>query len=322
MPVSLTQPSEGSVGWAAAVNQNFQDIQTAVNSAGSFLDNVFRVQDDSDPTKQVALDVSGVTTATTRTLTVPNSSGTIALTSQLPAGAALTKTDDTNVTLSLGGSPSTSLLNAASLNVGWSGTLAASRGGTGAASLSAGLDAAFSSTHGTVLYRGASGWAALAPGTSGHFLKTSGASANPSWAAAGALTVLDKQQQTTGTSLTFTVPGDTLAADEDEIWFTFTGVKGSGGSPVESLVYGGSTLISTVTLSSGATATGLGFIRRTGASSQVFGVWWVLSSSGDCKSATGTLALSNGSDQSLVSTFSGNSPAGKATSLAVYKVLA
>ena len=47
-------------------------------------------------------------------------------------GSALTKTDDTNVTLTLGGSPTTALLNAASITVGWSGTLAASRGGFGA----------------------------------------------------------------------------------------------------------------------------------------------------------------------------------------------
>ena len=38
--------------------------------------------------------------------------------------SALTKTDDTNVTLTLGGSPSTSLLAATSLTMGWSGTLA------------------------------------------------------------------------------------------------------------------------------------------------------------------------------------------------------
>lgn len=38
-----------------------------------------------------------------------------------------------------------------------------------------------SSTRGTILYRGASGWAALAPGTAGHFLKTNGAGADPSW---------------------------------------------------------------------------------------------------------------------------------------------
>jgi hypothetical protein len=50
-------------------------------------------------------------------------------------GAALTKTDDTNVTLTLGGTPATSLLRAASLTLGWSGTLAVSRGGIGVGTL-------------------------------------------------------------------------------------------------------------------------------------------------------------------------------------------
>jgi len=45
--------------------------------------------------------------------------------------AALTKTDDTNVTLTLGGTPSTALLQAASITVGWTGLLATTRGGTG-----------------------------------------------------------------------------------------------------------------------------------------------------------------------------------------------
>lgn len=39
-----------------------------------------------------------------------------------------------------------------------------------------------SSTRGTVLYRGAAGWAALAPGTSGQVLQTQGAGADPIWA--------------------------------------------------------------------------------------------------------------------------------------------
>ena len=39
------------------------------------------------------------------------------------------------------------------------------------------------STRGTVLYRGASGWSVLSPGTSGNFLKTNGAGADPTWAA-------------------------------------------------------------------------------------------------------------------------------------------
>lgn len=42
-----------------------------------------------------------------------------------------------------------------------------------------------SATQGSVLYRGASTWQALAPGASGQFLKTNGASANPAWADVG-----------------------------------------------------------------------------------------------------------------------------------------
>lgn len=51
--------------------------------------------------------------------------------------AALTKSDDTNVTLTLGGSPTTALLAATSLTLGWTGQLAVSRGGTGVSTATA-----------------------------------------------------------------------------------------------------------------------------------------------------------------------------------------
>jgi len=51
------------------------------------------------------------------------------------AAGVLSKTDDTNVTLTLGGDPSNALLQSASLTLGWAGTLAVSRGGTGLGSL-------------------------------------------------------------------------------------------------------------------------------------------------------------------------------------------
>ena len=53
-------------------------------------------------------------------------------------GAALSKADDTNVTLTLGGAPTTALVNAASLTLGWSGQLSVGRGGTGLASYTVG----------------------------------------------------------------------------------------------------------------------------------------------------------------------------------------
>lgn len=47
------------------------------------------------------------------------------------------------------------------------------------------LDFIGSAAQGDILYRGASAWARLAAGTSGHYLQTQGAAANPQWAAVG-----------------------------------------------------------------------------------------------------------------------------------------
>lgn len=46
------------------------------------------------------------------------------------SGAAMTRVSDTNVTLTLGGTPATSLLASVSLTLGWSGQLSIARGGT------------------------------------------------------------------------------------------------------------------------------------------------------------------------------------------------
>jgi len=47
---------------------------------------------------------------------------------------ALTETNDTNVTMTLGGTPATALLQPVSMTLGWTGQLAVGRGGTGSAS--------------------------------------------------------------------------------------------------------------------------------------------------------------------------------------------
>lgn len=76
-------------------------------------------------------------TAATRTVTFQDSSGTLAYLSNIPSvsPAALTSANDTNVTITLGGTPSTALLEATSITLGWTGTLAVSRGGTGESSV-------------------------------------------------------------------------------------------------------------------------------------------------------------------------------------------
>jgi len=64
------------------------------------------------------------------------------------------------------------------------------------------------STRGAILYRGAAGWAILAPGTSGHFLKSNGAGADPSYAAVSSPTASTTAQVETGSdTTTFVSPG-------------------------------------------------------------------------------------------------------------------
>ena len=75
------------------------------------------------------------------------------------AGSELTKTDDTNVTLSLGGTPASALLQPVSLTLGWTGQLAVGRGGTGASTLT-----------GVVIGNGTSAMTAVS-GTAGQLLR-------------------------------------------------------------------------------------------------------------------------------------------------------
>jgi hypothetical protein len=92
---------------------------------------------------------------------------------------ALTRVDDTNVTLTLGGSPSTALVNAASITVGWSGQLGATRGGTGQATV----------TTGDILYGSAANtWSKLAGVATGNALISGGVGTAPAWGKIGLTT--------------------------------------------------------------------------------------------------------------------------------------
>lgn len=90
-------------------------------------------------------------------------------------GAALTKVDDTNVTLTLGGTPATALLRAASITAGWSGQLSLARGGT---------NANLTASNGGIVYSDASAFAILSgTATAGQIIR-SGSNAAPSWSTA------------------------------------------------------------------------------------------------------------------------------------------
>lgn len=122
--------------------------------------------------------------------------------------AALTRTNDTNVTLTLGGAPNTALLNATSITVGWTGTLAAARlnanvvqavtndtnvtgaiatqtltlGWTGTLAMArGGSGAALTANNGGIVWTDANSMEVLAgTATAGQMLR-SGATATPAW---------------------------------------------------------------------------------------------------------------------------------------------
>jgi len=120
--------------------------------------------------------------------------------------AALTKTDDTNVTMTLGGTPSTALLQAASMTLGWSGQLGLSRGGT---------NKNLTPVAGGVVWTDADSMEVSAAGTSGQYLKSNGTSA-PSW---------DKPTDTT--VLSANLANNTLALSTTN-YYTFFGTNAAG----------------------------------------------------------------------------------------------
>jgi hypothetical protein len=89
------------------------------------------------------------------------------------------------------------------------------------------LDFIGSAAQGDILFRGASGWARLAAGTSGNFLKTQGASADPTWDAvsSGGLTRITEVAHGGGTTLTVTGLGGYKV-----LWVTFRGVSHNSGT--------------------------------------------------------------------------------------------
>jgi hypothetical protein len=90
-------PLDSAVMLASQIDDAFREMMKqlagagfATSSSASFPDNGFTIKGSADATKLLAFEVDDITTGTTRTLTVQNASGTIALTSDLVAAASTT----------------------------------------------------------------------------------------------------------------------------------------------------------------------------------------------------------------------------------------
>lgn len=160
------------------------------------------------------------------------------------------------------------------------------------------------STQGQILYRGASSWAALSPGTSGQVLQTGGAAANPSWASGILVTDGDKGDITvasSGTSWTIDAGAVSLSKLADLNRYELIGRSSSGAGVPQAVATSADvyTLLGSADASTFRTNLGLGSIATqaasavaiTGGTAQGFSVL-----QGTIKASTntsGTLALAD-----------------------------
>jgi hypothetical protein len=195
------------------------------------------------------------------------------------SGAALTKVDDTNVTLTLSGTPSASLLAATSLTLGWTGQLAVSRGGTGLSGGTSGGIPYFSST--TAMTSSA----LLAANA---LMVGGGAGAAPSTITTGT-GVVTALGVNTGTSGAFVVNGGALGTPSSGTVTNLTGtasinINGTVGATVPTTgSFTTLTTSSTVTLN-GGTANGVAYLNA----SNVLTTGAALTFDGTNLSTTGT----------------------------------
>ncbi len=216
-------------------------------------DNNLTLQDDADNTKQLIFQLSGIATGTTRTLTAPNASGTIALTSDLHAAVTLAGENY----LSLSGQQ----ITAAAVNLSGTnatGTLAAGRfpALTGDVTTSAG-SLATTIANGAVTIAKTTGIAASGANTDITSVLLNQTGLVVKGATANALTIRPNETLTAARTLNI-VTGDTTRT------LTFTADATIGGT-----VSGTNTGDQTITLTGDVTGSGTGSFAATIAANAV-----------------------------------------------------
>jgi len=188
--------------------------------------------------------------------------------------AALTRVDDTNVTLTLGGTPATSLLQATSLTLGWTGTLSGTRGGTGtnngASTLTLSGNTAYTMSGGGTISLG--GFTLTVPATGTAALGTGANTRIATWSGTNTLSS-DANFTWSGSALlvggTSTADGGLLSVQKNQNAGTFATVinttsgTGAFASLIASNAAGIGTNVSLSAISAGYSTSGI-FVAGTG----------------------------------------------------------
>jgi hypothetical protein len=131
----LRQQAAGGGTFTSIDEIDLRGLLPAINAGGGvisgteFADNTFRVFDDLDDTKKLSFQVSGVSPATTRELTIPDADGTIMISS---AGDSGTATPDSNGQMTFsGGTGLTSSAASNTVTIDLDSPVAVANGGTG-----------------------------------------------------------------------------------------------------------------------------------------------------------------------------------------------
>ena len=180
--------------WKTAVDTDSSQTLTnktlgsgTVLSSGFLLDSGTSFRDNLDTTKLMQFQLSGITTATTRTLTVPDANTTIVGTDVTQTLTNKTLTSPTMTTPVLG-TPSSGTLTSCTglpLSTGITGTLPVLNGGTGQTTATAAFNALSpTTTLGDISYHNGTDDVRLGIGTDGQTLKVS--SGIPAWGDGGA----------------------------------------------------------------------------------------------------------------------------------------
>jgi len=203
----LTATTSGTPSWAAPAASS---VTFTGNTGTPFSGNAVTI---SGGTTGLTFNASTPSLTMTGTLILANGGTSASLTasnggivySTASAMAILAGTATANQILMSGTSSAPSWSTATyPATAGTSGNVITSNGTNfSSATLTSVIDAALGSAQGDILYRNSTVWTVLAPGTSGQFLQTQGAAANPQWATGSSgFTTINIQKFTTNGTYT------------------------------------------------------------------------------------------------------------------------